>query len=185
MLRESEASELLEFGLALPLILVMIIGMMDFAHAYHVKQELANAAREGARLGATEKTYASVQSIYDDVTAYLQDAGVNTTSFQFSDPPSQGTCNVPVTSGSTVTVTSVPCWVYTSSSNYGLKTLEIERTIPMTASGMAFNATRVKITYLYDWTYGFNHIINLLVPSASVSSTIEIGSDAMMANQGS
>ena len=45
-LRETEASELLEFALALPLILVMVIGLLDFARGYNIKQKLANATAD-------------------------------------------------------------------------------------------------------------------------------------------
>ena len=173
--RATEAAELVEFALLLPILLVMVVGLLDFATAYNLKQKLANAAREGARMGSSQPTCdlststpASVQSIKDDVTTYLQQAGVNTSFI-----------------AATMTYsTASPCTAtyYTSSggTNYGLK---IERCIPIVdASGMTLSETHVTLTYPYDWTYGFNHIIQLLIPSATGIAQIGIETDAIMAN---
>lgn len=171
---EREGAELLEFALALPLILVMIAGLLDFANAYNIKQKLANAAREGARLGAAEPTAdigdatpASVTNIYQDVVAYLQNAHVNTsfigTSLSYNTTTETGT--------------------YYSTGSYGLK---IERWVQITnadSDGTTIPATRVTLTYPYDWTFGFNHIIDLLIPSANIAGTIDITTYAMMPNQ--
>lgn len=44
---------LVEFSLVLTLLLVLIFGLVDFGRAYICYVEVTNAAREGARLGAT------------------------------------------------------------------------------------------------------------------------------------
>lgn len=176
-LRGTEGAELLEFALALPLILVMVVGILDFATAYHLKQELANAAREGARLGSSQPTGdlvgnsspPSIQTIKDDVTTYLLNAGVNT-SFIGSTMAQCVDSN-----GNPITM----CWDYTSSQNYGLR---IERNVAVVSGGVSIVSTRVALQYPYDWTYGFNHIIQLLIPSATVYGTIDIMTDATMAN---
>lgn len=190
-LRETEAAELLEFALALPLILVMVAGLLDFANAYNVKQRLANAAREGARLGAATPTIGdtstcqnpvlpvpcSVQAIYSDVVAYLTDAGVNTS---FIGTSAQ-TCT---TSRNSLGY----CWEYSTSTSSGTYGLMIERQAQILnadSNNTTLPATRVTLTYPYDWTYGFNHIIDLLIPSASVAGTIDITTYAEMANQAS
>ncbi len=169
VLRDTEAAELLEFGLTLPLILVMLVGIMDFARAYTLKQKLTNAAREGARLGASEMWTAdgsssspqSVQDIHSEVVSYLHNAGVDTSFIG-------ATMNY-----DTATTTAT----YYSSGDYGLK---IERNIPVTTGGKSFWATRVTLACPYDWTFGFNHVIDLIVPAASVPATIGISTDAMM-----
>lgn len=168
--RRTEGAELLEFALALPVILVMLIGLLDFAHAYNIKQKLANAAREGARLGGsevtsdiTQSTPDSVQAIKDDVTAYLQDANVNTSFIS-----------------STMTPAGNYTWTYYSSGNYGL---EVQRNVTIVDSGgVSIPSTRVVLRYPYDWTFGFNYIVKLLVPSASFAGPITIATDATMAN---
>ena len=169
---DTEGAELLEFALAIPLILVMLIGLLDFAHAYNLKQKLANAAREGARLAASEGTYditssapTSVQSVKDDVTTYLADASVDTSFI-----------------GTSMSYNSTSCigTYYTTSGgvNYGL---EIERCVHVTDStGNEILSVRVTLSYPYNWTYGFNYIIKLLIPSSTFAGTINIQTDATM-----
>jgi Flp pilus assembly protein TadG len=169
VVRRTEAAELLEFALALPIILVMLVGLLDFATAYHLKQRLANAAREGARVASgldhvditNPGVPATVQTIKDDVTTYLLDAGVNTAFI-----------------GSTGTNVGNFTWTFYSTGTYGVK---IERAYTFTDStGKLITANRVTITCPYNWTYGFNHIIRFLIPSATGSGTITITTDATM-----
>jgi len=178
--REAEAAELLEFALAIPLILVMVVGLLDFANAYHTKQALANAAREGSRLGAAAGTAditqpgtpPSVQAIHDDVVAYLQNAGISTTFIG-------STASACVTSGNL----NGFCWDYNASGSYGLR---IERAVLLTntdSNNTTLKATRVTLLYPYNWTFGFNHVITLLIPSATAAGTIGIEADATMVDQ--
>ena len=52
--REREkGAALVEFALCLPLLLVVIAGIVDFAFLFQRYEVVTNAAREGARLGAT------------------------------------------------------------------------------------------------------------------------------------
>jgi len=159
--------------LALPLILVMLIGLLDFANAYNIKQKLANAAREGARVGqslgygdTTSTSTTSVQTIKDDVTTYLANAGVNTSFIATS-----------------VSWTPAPSCIgtyYTTSGgvNYGLK---IERCYKVpNPTGGDILSVKVTLSYPYNWTYGFNHVINMLIPSSSFAGTINIGTDTTM-----
>ncbi len=45
---------LVEFSLVVPVFAVMMVGLMEFAHAYLVVTTLGTASRMGARLGAVE-----------------------------------------------------------------------------------------------------------------------------------
>ena len=178
--RDTEAAELLEFALALPLILVMVVGLLDFAHAYNIKQKLANAAREGARLGGSEITSdltnancsgiampCSVVAIRDDVTTYLRDSGVD----------------MKFLTGTTDNWDSTNFVATFLKNGYGLK---IERYVQVsvteTTGPTTVPSTRVTLSYPYDWTFGFNKIIKLLLPSSTFSNPISINADAMMAN---
>ncbi len=179
--RETEAAELLEFALALPLILVLVVGLLDFSHAYNLKQKLANAVREGARIGGSENFQdantsnpASVNSIKEDVKTYLQDAGVNTSFIgsTLSYDPCPATCT-----GTYYTTRN--------GTNYGLKIerdVKVTYTDPNSGNLVTVPATRVTLYYPYDWTFGFDQVIKLLVPSASFADPIRIETDAMMAN---
>ena len=49
--RQSEAGQaLVEFALLLPVILLLVVGMLEFARAWNLHQVMTDAAREGARV---------------------------------------------------------------------------------------------------------------------------------------
>lgn len=174
--RDTEAAELLEFALALPLILVMVAGLLDFSRAYNIKQKLANAAREGARYEATQtaditdSSPPSLPTLRDDVVTYLQNANLDTSFIgtTLSYDPSAGVCTGTyyTTSGTT---------------NYGLK---VERCVPVldSTSSTTIPSTRVTLYYPYDWTFGFDYIIKLLIPSSTFTNPINIEADATISN---
>jgi Flp pilus assembly protein TadG len=172
-LRTDRGSELVEFAALLPILLVLVVGLFDFATAYNLRQKLANAAREGARLGAsqsmldlTQSAPPSVLDIHDAVVTYLQGANVDT-SFIGTTMASSGTFT----------------WTYYSSGTYGLK---IERVVQYPSgcgspSNPCSPGTRVTLTYPYNWTFGFNQIVSLLGVSGP-SGTITIPAAALMEN---
>ena len=95
------------------------------------------------------------------MVTYLSNAGVNTSFI-----------------GSSMTNAGNFTWTYYSSGTYGLK---IERNVLITVSaGGVARATRVTLRYPYNWTFGFDQIIGLLVPSASYAGTVDITTDAVM-----
>lgn len=58
-LRSSEGSAAVEFALILNLLLLMIIGMLEFGLAFSMRQVIINASREGARYGIAFRVDAS------------------------------------------------------------------------------------------------------------------------------
>jgi len=172
--RDTSGAELLEFALALPLILVMVAGLLDFARAYNIKQKLANAVREGVRYQSVEvgdlnsSSPSSVSTLRDDVVTYLTNANLDTsfigTTLSYTGPP-----------------TCTGTWYTTKSGvSYGLK---VERCVAIAdSSSTSIPATRVTLYYPYDWTFGFNRIIKLLIPSSTFSNPIKIQADATMSN---
>ncbi|MGC1372195.1 MAG: TadE/TadG family type IV pilus assembly protein [Candidatus Sulfotelmatobacter sp.] len=52
--REEAATQIVEFALSLPLLVVFVVGIFDFSNAITLKQKLTNAAREGARVAAAD-----------------------------------------------------------------------------------------------------------------------------------
>jgi Flp pilus assembly protein TadG len=78
--RTDSGAELVEFALVLPVLLVLIVGVADFALLFHGYQVTTNAAREGARLailpGYDANSYATVRT---RVTNYLAAGGARGT----------------------------------------------------------------------------------------------------------
>ncbi len=76
-LRQERGAELIEMALVLPLLLLIIMGIIDFGFMFREMNVVTNAAREGARTG--------ILPSYDDadidarVQQYMNAAGVNVT----------------------------------------------------------------------------------------------------------
>lgn len=67
-IRDERGQSLIEFVLALPILLVLVFGIIEFASAFRTYQVVTNVAREGARLAviATEDD-ADVQARVDSL----------------------------------------------------------------------------------------------------------------------
>src|SRR5215472_7149682 len=50
--RDQSAAQLVEFAVALPLLVVFVVGIFDFSGAYTLKQKLTNITRDAARVAA-------------------------------------------------------------------------------------------------------------------------------------
>jgi len=177
--RLSVGSQLLEFALAVPLLLAMVIGILDFGQAYNLKQKLNNAAREGARFAieescadCTQAAPATTQAIENSIVNYLTNAGVNL-------------CGLTGTTTPTVGPQAFASWTFTSpqqcpgtTANF---TIEIDRgNTFVNISGATVPSSQVIVNAPYAWT--FNRIIALLVPGANYQAVTTISSSAIMAN---
>lgn len=190
-------AQLLELALALPLLLVVAAGVIDFANAWNLRQILVNAAREGARLGATQPMLdlnttepQTIQQMCQDVADYLAHASVSTAFMNGTQGNPTAGCASPGAIANTSSSVSNPVplgWTYYSSGSYGLK---IERTVmvSVTSGGSSHqvSSTRVTLNYPYNWPFGFNHVINLIAgrPGSGYSTPTSIQVDSTMANTG-
>jgi Flp pilus assembly protein TadG len=177
LLGRSEASQLMEFALGVPFLVVLLIGIIDFGGAYHTKQKLTNAAREGARI-ATQQPYTdltstscsttganspcTVEAVRNAVVNYLQAANLDT-SFIPANPD-------PAPSGAYL-------WVYRSTVT-GNPVLTIERSVPVTGPAGVALTSRVSLDYPYNWI--FSQVARLLVPSASFASNLTLSTQVVM-----
>jgi Flp pilus assembly protein TadG len=57
--RDGRGAALVELAVALPVLVVLLFGVIDFARVFYVAAELTNAARAGAQYGALNTTNAS------------------------------------------------------------------------------------------------------------------------------
>ena len=87
--RSERGAELIEFALAVPLLLFIIMGLVDFGFLFQRFQVVTNAAREGARI-AVLPGYGNAD-VEARVRSYMTEGGVANT-----------------TSNSTVATTTVP-----------------------------------------------------------------------------
>jgi Flp pilus assembly protein TadG len=174
LLRKTEAAAIIEFAVALPLLVVLVVGIFDFGGAFNLKQELNNAAREGARFGAAQPTNdlalsqpPSVNAVRYVIDAYLTNAHINDCGLGSST--SWGT-------GGALT------WQFTANTGCTM-TLTVSRGVQVqeTVGGAQVNmlCTSVNIVYPYQWH--FNNVIQLLVPGANYTLG-NIQSNATAAN---
>jgi TadE-like protein len=174
LLHATDAAALIEFAVALPLLVVLVVGIFDFGGAFNLKQELNNAVREGARFASTQPTNdlslnkpASVDAVRFLVDSYLQTAKINDCGLSTATEPNFG---APLT------------WTYNATGNGCSMTLTINRGASVqTGSTPPVNilCTYVNITYPYQWH--FNSVIQLLIPGANYTFT-DIHSDATAVN---
>jgi len=182
-LLSTDGAELYEFAMALPLLLVLVVGIIDFARAYNTKHITSNTAREAARLISSTPlsdsscptawtinspgsgTPCAVQATATTVANYLTDAGL-----------SQGAC----LSTATATFTSVLTWTYTCN-NVTLVIYKAYQAPNPNDTNNPILSTKVILSYPY--TFMFGRIIGLLVPGATGPTGQHIfTSDAVMQN---
>ena len=180
--REPNGSQIAEFAVALPLLLIMVVGIFDFGNAYNIKQKVTNIAREAARMGAsqptadlTNPTPASILAIRDTVSSALlssklPDCGLGTT----AAAPAGG---------------ATPWkWTFTTScGSAGNLVLSVDRgyvfTSTLTAGGNSVKMINTQVTLLYPYQWQFNRIITVMLPTAIYPGTTQISVASMMANQ--
>jgi Flp pilus assembly protein TadG len=177
-LRDDHASQIVEFAISLPLLLVVIVGIFDFGAAFNVKQKLNHNMREAARFGAGLPTSdmegtlgipASITAIRYLVDANLVNTGVNecglgAATINAGTNPYTWTVNPNVCPGTT------------------LLTIERQYSLATILSGQAtyVMSTHVSINYPYQWH--FNNVIQLLVPGTNYGAVLQIQTDALMPN---
>ena len=192
--RDDRASQLVEFAVALPLLVVFVVGIFDFSGAFTLKQKLTNAARDGARVAAADPANdlstpvpppVSVIDAYQVVHNNLLANNIND-------------CGID-SNGNAPTTTSGLTWTYTGTTNCppGGLTIIINRgyyfpavsgnppaavgCAPQSATGQtAVISTCVSIQYAYQWRFG--RAASLIGGSTLLPPTISVVSVAMNEN---
>lgn len=166
-----EGSQLLEFAIVLPFLLVFVVGIIDFGGAFNLKQNMANAAREGARTAisntlsdssCSSSTPCSIQATADAVSRYMTGAGQNSSCINPSTPSSSGTMT----------------WTYSCPN--GIKLIINRGYVVTSSSGSAVSATELTLTYPYTWT--FNDVMGLLVRGNTPHLPSALTTRAVMGN---
>ena len=165
LLRDERAAQIVEFAVALPLLVVFVVGIFDFSSAFTLKQRLTNIARDAARAAATDPVNDLLQSstpLPQSVMDAFQTVDSSLLASKLND------CGV-TASGSPSGLT----WTFTASGNgcpaNGL-TITINRGyyFPPTGAGLpsvscsaqtpngqtTLVGTCVSIQYFYPWRFG-------------------------------
>jgi Flp pilus assembly protein TadG len=75
----SRGQALVEFAIILPVFLMVGFGIFDFGLAFDASIGVSNAAREGARLGATQPNTSAITTRVRDVAGRLDNANLSVT----------------------------------------------------------------------------------------------------------
>jgi Flp pilus assembly protein TadG len=184
--RDKQAAQLLEFAMALPLLIVFVVGIFDFSSAYTFKQKLTNAAREAARVAAADPASdlgngapASIADAYQVIYNYLQANQINPCGMNMPAAPS-GTL--------TWTIVGNPCGngqlTITINRGYyfqlqqGMNTPATANCQPQTGGTRpAVIATCVSIQYPYAWQFGRAASLlgsNTILPSSLTAVAVAV-----------
>ena len=85
-LRNTRGQALVEFALLLPLVMLILIGIVEFGRAWQAKQTLTDAAREGARLAVVGDDTVTLDTVTVRVQRILQGAGFDPNSVTITYP---------------------------------------------------------------------------------------------------
>ena len=162
LVRATEGAELIELGLALPLLLILVMGIIDFGKAYNTKHVMANASREAARIisgtplsnsscpsgwqmsSPGSGTPCTLQAAADSVANYMTNEGLSAAACLRTSKPTYST---PLT------------WTY----NCNNVKLVISKAYPYPVYGSTSSTmigTDVRLSYPY--TFIFGRIVGLL-----------------------
>ena len=163
---DERASQIVEFAVALPLLVVFVVGIFDFSGAYTLKQKLTNITRDAARVAAADPATdlsgtsgsapVSVVDAFNVVHNYLvanqiSDCGVQASSV---------TSTTPLTWQYTVAPSGNPACGITLTINRGYVFRQSGVTPPSvtcaspSGSGTAVVGTCVSLQYTYNWRFG-------------------------------
>jgi Flp pilus assembly protein TadG len=87
--RDEQGQALVEFALILPIILLLVVGMLEFARAWNLHQVMTDAAREAARRAVLADTKSPSGQTQDSVKAAMWNRLA-----QFGYDPSQATMTI-------------------------------------------------------------------------------------------
>jgi len=154
--RAERGSQLLEFSLALPILLLLAMGILDFGSTFALKAKLTNAAREGARivvstpltnLNCSSSVPCPIQAAVNDMKNYLNNAGVDASCLD----------------ANSATSTASLSWTFTCDNG---ASIEINRGLLLTTGSLTVPSTRVVLSWPVRWKLaGF-------LPAASLPGTV-------------
>ena len=170
----AQGSQIAELAVSLPLMMVMMVGIMDFGQAFNLKHKLETATREAARFASTQSSVdltnpapPSVSAVRDVIHGYLQGAEINDCGLTAATP-----AKTPL------------LWTYTANTGCpGTLTLIVDRGNTYQTTGgtvVTVEASHITISYPFQWR--FNRIIKLVAPGSNYAGITQINADATMQN---
>ena len=177
-LRAADGTEIIEFAVSMPLLMVMAVGIYDFGSAFTLKHKLNSAVREGARIASIQHHPANPAANEGCGTpasiCVIRDVIANDLQASTGSDCDLGTEGGTYAGGSTFT------WTFSGScSGFSLK---IERAVLSSAAlanpfedGVPYRIENTKVTLVYPYQWKFNQAFKLLDRNANyLRSTITV-----------
>ena len=183
-----DGAALVEFAVALPLLVVFVVGIFDFSSAFTLKQKLTNVARDAARAAAADpasdlqsSSPLSVRDAFQVVDSYLLANKINDCGITLSSSPSGFTWTSTATgngcsAGGLTLVINREYYFPTT----GAALPSVSCTSQAPGSNTAILGTCVSIKYAYRWRFG--RVASLLGRTVTLPSTISAAAVTMNEN---
>jgi Flp pilus assembly protein TadG len=189
---EDGGSQLVEFAVTLPLLVVFVVGIFDFSGAFTIKEKLTNAARDAARVAAADPASdipssslpASVTDSYQDIINYFAANQMNncgmTASSGVLTPPTTWTFSSSGSGCPGAGLTIIINRGYYFPANSASVTPSVTCQPQNPGSQTAVIATCVSIQYAYAWRFG--NVASLLGSTVALPRTLSSTAVAMNEN---
>jgi len=189
--RDDHAAQIVEFAVALPLLVVFVVGIFDFSGAFTLKQKLTNVARDAARSAAADPTndltlpitnvpisVSDAAQIVDNylIVNHLNDCGFDPT----TAAPAGLTWTYTATTGCPapgLTVVVNRGYYFVAAS--GGQPASLTCASPGAGAATAVISTCVSIQYPYQWRFG--RVASLL--GAATALPMQINATAVAMNE--
>lgn len=77
--RDQRGAVAVEFALIVPLLLLLVLGILEFGFGYHAWDATQNGAREGARVGAVVSSQSEIEARVRGTTSFLDQSKLTVT----------------------------------------------------------------------------------------------------------
>lgn len=87
--RHESGQALVEMALILPVLLILVLGILEFGRAWNAKQVITDAAREGARLAVVDNSTVDQNDVKAAIALALSRSGIpgSATTIAFDEAP--------------------------------------------------------------------------------------------------
>ncbi len=169
---KERGSQIVEFAMVLPVFLVFTVAAFDLGGAFTLRDKLANAARDGARLAVRQSTLdlssaapPSVNAVANAVLNYLKQAKVIDSACTLSE-----------------THPGFWTWTFTGSCPDNLS-IKIERGFTG-VSGNNTTTVMTRVTVSFPARFMFLHkVVQLIAPGANLPGLFSLSTQSVMQNQ--
>lgn len=155
---DDRGAQIVEFAVALPLLVVFVVGIFDFSGAYTLKQKLTNVAASAARTAADDTSTdiqaslpVSVVDAFDVIQNYMRTNNMNMCGITSSSPPAGLTWTFTATNGACSLTIKINRAYYYPVTGAALPGINCRAQNP--GGQLAVVGTCVSIQYAYPWRF--------------------------------